>query len=90
MIPETRAKLREARFGSGGGVTYSKLYGVHEHRVVAESLLGRPLGKGEVVHHIDGNKRNNSLENIYVFSSQSEHAKHHKKREVMPHEVRTP
>ena len=46
-------------------------------RVVAEQLLGRPLRPGEVVHHIDGNKRNNRSENLRVFSSQAEHAKFH-------------
>lgn len=77
MTQETRSKLRKSRLGSGDGVTYTKLYGVHEHRVVAEKLLGRQLKHGEVVHHIDGNKRNNDPDNICVFPSQSEHAKYH-------------
>ena len=62
---------------SGEGKTYTKFYGRHEHTVVAEQLLGRPLRPGEVVHHIDGDKRNNRLENLRVFSSQAEHAKFH-------------
>ena len=77
MTTEIKAKLREARLGTGGGVTYTKTYGRHTHRIVAEEMLGRPLKRGEVVHHIDGNKRNNAPENLMVFSSQSEHVKWH-------------
>ena len=77
MTPALRAKLREAHLDSGEGKTYTKRYGVDEHRVVAEEILGRPLLPGEVVHHVDGNKRNNIPENIRVFPSQAEHARFH-------------
>lgn len=77
MTAEVRAKLREARLNSGAGVTYSKQYGRHEHRIVAEKKLGRELRPGEIVHHIDADKRNNDPENIMVFPSQSEHMKRH-------------
>lgn len=82
MTLETRTKLRNSRLGKGQGLTYTKVFGVHEHRIVAEKMLGRPLKKGEVVHHIDGNKRNNSPENLMVFSSQQEHAAWHAKENV--------
>lgn len=77
MTDSTRAKLRASHLNSGEGKTYSKLYGRHTHRVVAEEILGRKLYPGEVVHHIDGNKRNNSPENLRVFRTQAEHAKFH-------------
>ena len=77
MTPETRAKLREAHLNTGAGMTYAKQYGRHEHRVVAEQILGRELEPGEVVHHVDGNKRNNAPENLMVFPSQAEHMKWH-------------
>lgn len=41
-----------------------------------EEKLGRSLQPGEIVHHIDGNKRNNSPENLMVMT-QSEHARLH-------------
>lgn len=73
----TRAKLSVKRRGSGSGKSYAKSFGRHTHRMVAERMLGRKLKPGEVVHHIDGNKRNNAPENLIVFSSQSERAKWH-------------
>lgn len=62
--------------GTGEGVSYVKVGGRHEHRVVAEKVLGRPLEKGEVVHHVDENIRNNRPENLRVMT-QSEHVKLH-------------
>lgn len=79
MTLETRKKLRNARIGTGEGVAYAKYLGAHEHRIVAERILGRPLKKGEIVHHVDGDKRNNNPENIQVFPSQTEHARYHAK-----------
>jgi len=44
-----------------------------EHRHVMEQSLGRYLEPGEVVHHRDGNTSNNSIDNLQLFASQSEH-----------------
>ncbi len=77
MTPEVRSKLRDARLDSGAGKTYAKTYGRHTHRIVAEQILGRPLRSGEVVHHKDGNKRNNDPSNLVVFASAAEHARYH-------------
>ena len=77
MNDRTREKLRKARLGIGEGKSYPKMYGRHEHRVNAEEKIGRPLKRREVVHHIDGNRQNNNLENLMVFPSQREHAAWH-------------
>ena len=63
--------------GKGDGKSYTKSFGVHTHRKVAELKLGRQLKPGEVVHHIDGNKRNNHPDNLMIFESQAEHARWH-------------
>ncbi|MFA5379442.1 MAG: HNH endonuclease [Dehalococcoidia bacterium] len=46
---------------------------VYEHRLVAEQKIGRPLIKGEMIHHIDGNAGNNHPDNLEVVSSHEAH-----------------
>lgn len=48
-----------------------------EHRILMEEKLGRRLTEQEVVHHIDGNKTNNSLDNLMVMT-RAEHALLHR------------
>lgn len=50
---------------------------VYLHRVIAEQTIGRKLRPGEVVHHLDGDKTNNSPENLVVCSSASVHRQYH-------------
>lgn len=50
---------------------------VREHILVAEKHLGRPLKDGEVVHHINENKKDCRPENLMVFQSQSDHMRYH-------------
>ena len=49
------------------------------HRHVAERKLGRKLRKGEVVHHKNRDKLDNRRDNLWVFKSQKEHHKAHKR-----------
>ena len=53
------------------------------HRWVAEKNIGRRLKPDEVVHHRDGNKLNNSANNLQVFSSQDEHHSLHQKQKII-------
>jgi predicted DNA-binding protein (UPF0251 family) len=49
---------------------------VREHRLVMEQTLGRYLHPKEVVHHIDGDKRNNAPSNLEVFQTNADHLRH--------------
>jgi hypothetical protein len=49
---------------------------VEEHRLVMEDHLGRRLLQGEVVHHKNKNKQDNSLSNLQLFASNAEHLAH--------------
>ena len=46
---------------------------VKEHIAVAESVYGGRLPDGAIVHHVDGNPRNNDKRNLVICPSQAYH-----------------
>jgi hypothetical protein len=56
---------------------------VLEHRVVMAEKLGRDLQRDEHVHHKDGDKRNNSPDNLELISM-SDHIRLHNLKNPMP------
>ena len=65
-------------FVDASGYSRFKNSGTAVHRWVAENKLGRPLRTGEVVHHKDRNKQNNSAGNLHVFKNKKAHKTVHK------------
>ena len=57
---------------------------VQQHRLVMEKHLGRYLAENELVHHKNGDRKDNRLQNLEVLS-RSKHIKKHK--EAAPRDV---
>lgn len=79
-----RNKIRSCYRNTSKTYTNAKGYRVYKnsgklvHRHMAEIKLGRPLRPNEVVHHINRNKQDNRLSNLYVFPNQQAHWEAHK------------
>lgn len=58
-----------------------------EHRIQSEVKLGRSLTKQEIVHHIDGDKVNNTPDNLYVCANNKHHQNVHSQLERVSMEL---
>jgi len=57
-------------------IRLSRVKVIDEHRLIMMKKLGRSLSVNEVVHHVNGDKSDNSFENLKVMSRDS-HSKMH-------------
>lgn len=77
LTEDERNKISKSRKSQLSISKYEKEKDKHVHRIVMEQKLGRPLVRGEVVHHLDLDSRNNDPENLMLFSNQAEHLAWH-------------
>jgi len=64
----------------------------YEHRLMAEQKIGRMLVSGELVHHVNGDKTDNRIENLNVVPSIAHHWAEHRKpgnKRRLPGEINT-
>ena len=59
---------------------------IYYHRLVVENHLNRYLTNDEEIHHIDGDPKNNSIENLKVLSSE-EHARYHREQHNLENNI---
>jgi len=85
IVKERWQKEKNPRWSGGKYTTkvgYVRTYddeGIYrqEHRIVSEKIIGRKLKRTETIHHINENKSDNRPKNLYYFSNDNLHKRHH-------------
>lgn len=79
-VERNKARANES-IRSTKGYEYVKEHGTEKyafkHRKRLEQHLGRALTREEVVHHLDGDKLNNSIENLWLCNAKTHNVAHH-------------
>ena len=82
--------IKKANFKTGksiinGYIVLNPIRGVRkaikEHRLVMEKHIGRKLLRTEHIHHVDGNKENNHIDNLLLVSPKQHTIIHNNKQD---------
>lgn len=78
-----RSRPRKVTTGKSGYryIWLSDGSGKREHIFLMEQSIGRKLAPNECVHHIDGNRANNSLDNLQLLT-RGEHSRLHREKDL--------
>lgn len=74
---DRRVGIRRPIFRSGYVMEWVDGRYVYQHRLVMAQILGRPLARSEVVHHIDHDRTNNAPENLELLADHKAHRERH-------------
>jgi hypothetical protein len=82
-LQRAQSMARGWRVNSSGYAEFTRgeYQGVLVHRFVVEHFINRKLSKNECVHHIDGNKLNNDINNLEIMAF-DDHARSHRESEA--------
>lgn len=75
-----RARKGEGSLSHGYKVFRKEGCRIREHVFIAEKAIGRKLTSNEVVHHIDGNRSNNSPSNLLICTKEYHNLLHKRMR----------
>ncbi len=69
--------------GDGYKVIFINGHEILEHRHIYEKHHNVTLKRRQIIHHKDGNRSNNSIDNLELLESQSDHIKHHNTERIL-------
>ncbi len=78
-----KSKTGNGYFRINGG----KHKGKYEHVVIYENFKGRLLSEEEKLHHIDMNKMNNNVDNLYLCKNKGHHSRIHSQMEELGYTI---
>jgi len=63
--------------------------GQRQAKAIMEAHLGRSLHGKETIHHLDGDCKNNNIDNLILFASHAEHMRYHHQIRIKDKELGT-